>query len=194
LQARFEVGTFGLMINHVLIVLLRYWFPIGILFGLYVACIVGLVGVDLGVPNLVRDPEDLANFIVSDFTAIRNSPVWNVFLFLPLLAGLIWVFSASTLRRQSPNLSASKFTPANLFAGTLFLSIIALACFVARISIDPSNVGIAGEIGRALFGLVLGLILTTSLEWALTRWPLRTARSRYMELCVIRRPTSHCAE
>src|SRR5262249_30205256 len=129
-----------------------------------------------------------AAFIARDFTATRNSPVWNVFLFLPLLAGLIWTFSAATVRRQSPDLSGSNLSTLNLFSGTFLLSILALSFFVVMISINRTATGTGGEIARALIGFVPGMIVATGLMWSLARWPLRKIRNRYAELSIIGLP------
>jgi hypothetical protein len=182
------------MTDHIIFVLSRRWLPIAVLFGTYVTCIAGLIGIDLGVPSLFRDPEDLAKLIDNvNFWDTRNSPVFSVFLFLPLLAGLVWTFSATSARRKDPHPSGSIVSPSNLVAGTFFLWALALTCFVVRVLIpavaDTSTFAVIGasarEIGRALLASTLGLIVTTAWAWLLARWLLCAIRDRYAEWCLI---------
>jgi hypothetical protein len=173
------------MSSHIIIVLSRFWAPLLFLFGSYVACIAGLVGEPMGVPSLFRDPPDLVEHVRVDFTAARNSPVWNVFLFLPLLAGLIWMLAAARVRREAAASPGFELSPRNLIVGSGMLSLAAAAAFVVAVLSAPSPAGRSGELVRMTAGLVPGLVVNSALLWTLSNWPLRKMRNPYAELAII---------
>ena len=180
------------MIEHITGVFARAWAPIVMLFGLYAVCISGAVGSDLGVPNLFRDPDDLIKAIDTELQAARNSPVWNVFLFSPLLAGLVWTLSAVRVRRHRRRLGLAPLdvTPLNLIAGMALLSLIAFAAFLSAAVAAPPQHGAQGEILRAIVGLVMGTAITAALIWVACRGLLSRERNRYVELLVVGLPTA----
>lgn len=175
------------MFRHFLQVLAQNWLLITLLFGTYVLLISGNVGANFGVPNLFRDPVDLVRSISIDWTAARNSPVFNTFLFAPALAATLWTLAAIRTRRNRAERGRPpvEITGANLLFGSGILLAIAFTGFFIAIVLDPEQDVALAEIGRAFFGLIIGsLVMATLVVFAVAR-RLHRPRRQLEELAII---------
>lgn len=151
------------MLDNFRSVVFRHWFAVIGLFGLYAACVAGIVGVGLGVPNVFRDPAELRMAIDLDWAASRFSPISQIFLVTPLLAATIWMLAAAEIRdhdrksgRAPRDYAARDFVLGAAFLSLLCLCALAYSATLGARSGETLSSDVATEFARAAIGLVFG--------------------------------------
>ena len=121
--------------------IITWHWPAVIVFFFWVGLVGGWFGRSYGVPNLFRDHPDLNEAISqADLFSLvfLSSPVFNIFLFMPLISAMVVTLAAVDIRRRRlrANEPELRFSPFNLMRGAVALTLITFVSFLTAVAIN----------------------------------------------------------